>query len=69
MLEEREIYLEETEYYANGFYSRDLLTALGEVKGLRVPLVRKGIFLNKVSAKNRKVFMIKEKRGASYILR
>jgi hypothetical protein len=25
MLEEREIYLEETEDYANGFYSRDLL--------------------------------------------
>ena len=42
MLEEREIYLEETEDYANGFYSRDLLTALGEVKGLRVPRVRKG---------------------------
>ena len=35
MLEEREIYLEETEYYANGFYGRDLPTALGEVKGLR----------------------------------
>jgi transposase-like protein len=44
MLEEREIYLEETEDYANGFYSRDLLTALGEVKGLRVPRVRKGSF-------------------------
>jgi len=44
MLEEREIYLEETEDYANGFYTRDLLTKLGEVEGLRVPRVRKGGF-------------------------
>jgi transposase-like protein len=44
MLEEREIYLEETEDYANGFYNRDLLTKLGEVEGLRVPRVRKGGF-------------------------
>jgi hypothetical protein len=35
MLEEIEIYPEETEDYANSFYSRDLLTALGEVKKVK----------------------------------
>jgi len=35
MLEEREVYLEETEDYANGFYSRDLLPTLGEVKKVK----------------------------------
>jgi transposase-like protein len=54
MLEEREIYLEETEDYANGFYSRDLLTALGEVKGLRVPRVRKGSFRPVILPERRK---------------
>jgi transposase-like protein len=54
MLEEREIYLEETEDYANGFYSRDLLTTLGEVKGLRVPRVRKGSFRPVILPERRK---------------
>jgi putative transposase len=54
MLEEREIYLEETEDYANSFYSRDLLTALGEVKGLRVPWVRKGSFRPVILPERRK---------------
>jgi putative transposase len=44
MLEERRIYLEETEDYANGFYTRDLLTKYGKVQDLKVPRVRNGGF-------------------------
>nr|WP_041430363.1 IS256 family transposase [Thermodesulfobacterium geofontis] len=44
MLEERRIYLEEIEDYANGFYTRDLLTKYGKVQNLKVPRVRNGGF-------------------------
>ena len=44
MLEERRIYLEEQEDYANGFYTRDLLTKYGKVQDLKVPRVRNGGF-------------------------
>jgi hypothetical protein len=40
MLEERRIYLEEIEDYANGFYTRDLLTKYEKVQDLKVPRVR-----------------------------
>ncbi|MCC6026746.1 MAG: transposase [Caldimicrobium sp.] len=54
MLEEIEIYPEKTEDYANNFYSRDLLTALGEVKRLKVPRVRKGDFRPVILPERRK---------------
>jgi len=57
MLEEREIYLEETEDYANVFYTRDLittLTTLGKVEGLRVPRVRKVSFRPVILPERRK---------------
>jgi transposase-like protein len=44
MLEKRRIYLEEIEDYANGFYTRDLLTKYGKVQDLKVLRVRNGSF-------------------------
>jgi len=44
MLEERRIYLEEIEDYANDFYTRDLLTKYGKVQDLKVLRVRNGSF-------------------------
>jgi len=44
MLEERRIYLDQQEDYANGFYTRDLLTKYGKVQDLKVPRVRNGSF-------------------------
>jgi len=44
MLEERELFLEEHPTKANGYYTRDLLTTFGPLKGLKVPRVRQGDF-------------------------
>ena len=44
MLEERRIYLDQQEDYANGFYTRDLLTKYGKVQDLKVRRVRNGSF-------------------------
>ena len=44
MLEERRIYLEEQEDYANGFYTRDLLTKYRKVQDFKVSRVRNGTF-------------------------
>jgi len=40
MLEERRIYLDQQEDYANGFYARDLLTKYGKLQDLKVPRER-----------------------------
>ena len=45
ILEERKIYLENHDDYANGFYIRDLYTLYGRVQDLRVPRVRGEIFV------------------------
>jgi len=44
MLEERRIYLDQQKDYANGFYTRDLLTKYGKVQNLKVRRVRNGSF-------------------------
>ena len=54
MLEERRIYLEEIEDYANGFYTRDLLTKYGKVQDLKVPRVRNGGFRPAILPERRK---------------
>lgn len=55
MLEEREIYLEEHDTKANGFYTRDLLTLFGCVENLKVPRVREGDFHPAILPYKRKI--------------